>query len=108
MRRSNPSTRGSRFPYEVEKLVVTALSKRERWGGQLSFRTIEEAEDYAWARLSREGGRWRVRHGRRVVASGSGYRPGEVPWSHDRTALWSRISAKVTRRRVRIAGSRRS
>jgi hypothetical protein len=53
--------------------------------------TLDGAEDLAWALLTRHGGEWRVRLGDRTIASGSGYRPGDHGFSHDRTAVWCRV-----------------
>jgi len=56
--------------------------------------TLEAAEDLAWSLLTRHGGEWRVRHGNRTIARGAGYRPGEPRFTHDRTAVWTRVPKK--------------
>jgi hypothetical protein len=61
------------------------------WRRIAEYPTLETAEDAAWSLLTRHGGDWRVRHGSRTIARGAGYRPGESRFSHDRTAVWSRV-----------------
>jgi hypothetical protein len=63
----NPRTRGARFPYTVDHLVTTALTKRLRWGAQRGFNTQSDAESYLHTHVRDRGGRWRIRHGRWVV-----------------------------------------
>jgi hypothetical protein len=85
--RRNQATPESRFPFKVEEFVEP---NRPSWASRGGFRTLEAAEDHAWSQICQSGGRWRVRRGDRVLASGSGYTPGEHEQRHDRTALWTR------------------
>jgi hypothetical protein len=65
------------------------------WGRLAEYKTLEDAEDAAWALLTKYGGDWRVCRGDQTLASGSGYRPGDPGQGHDRTAIWSRVRAKT-------------
>ncbi len=82
---------------------IQSLDSDKRWSVHATRSTLEAAEDLAWALLTKHGGDWRVRHGSRTVARGAGYRPGEQRFSHDRTAVWSRVREEAPdkkRRRV--------
>ena len=70
-------------PFEVQ-------SFEDGWHTQATTTTLDAGEDLAWLLLTRHGGRWRLRHGTRVIASGDGYRSGEPRLSYDRTAVWTR------------------
>jgi len=84
-----PARLGLQFtPYEIQSRDSSG------WGTNATRQTIEEAEELAWSLLTRHGGQWRVRQGNRTIASGSGYRSCETPYSHDRTAVWSRVVHK--------------
>ena len=83
--------------YVVQSLVRNAKPKAT-WQTRAAFTTLEEAEDQAWKLLTLHGGDWRVIHGGQAVAHGAGYLHG--PYSHDRSAIWSRASeAKPKKRR---------
>jgi hypothetical protein len=66
------------------------------WYTHATRSTLAAAEDLAWARLTKHGGDWRIRHGSQIVARGSGYRPGEPSCFHDRTAIWTRVQRGST------------
>lgn len=71
-------------PFEIQ-------SFDRQWHTHDTRHTLEAAEDLAWSLLTRHGGDWRVRHGSQVIARGSGYRPGDSGFTHDRTAIWARV-----------------
>lgn len=72
-------------PFEIQSF------EDRSWRTYDTRTTLEAAEDLAWSLLTRHGGDWRVRHGSRVIARGTGYRPGEPSFNHDRTAVWTRV-----------------
>lgn len=74
-------------PYEIQALDLDDRA----WRTQATRGSLKAAEDLAWLLLTRHGGQWRVRQGDRTIARGSGYRPGEQLYSHDRTAIWTRV-----------------
>ena len=74
-------------PFEVQAFDDAARG----WHTHDTRRTLEAAEDLAWSLLTRHGGEWRVRHGSQTIARGVGYRPGEPRFTHDRTAIWTRV-----------------
>ncbi len=77
-----------RFPttlFVIEKLD----EEKKRWRTRASRASLEEAEAYAWARLTRGGGEYRVRQGHRVLAMGAGYADRWSPT--ERTAVWGRV-----------------
>ena len=62
---------------------------KKRWRVRATRGALEEAEAYAWTRLTRAGGEYRVRQGRLVLARGAGY---ANRWSPtERTAVWGRV-----------------
>ena len=73
------------------------------WNTHDTRATLEDAEDLAWALLTRHGGQWRVRHDDRTVASGHGYQSGESSFNHDRTAVWSRARERASAKKRRRA-----
>ena len=79
-------------PFEIQ-----ALDPRpgRGWHTHGTRTTLEAAEDLAWLLLTRHGGRWRVRHGNQTLAGGAGYRPGEPRYTHDRTAIWTRVQKEL-------------
>ena len=83
-------------PYEIQSLDARIPVG---WRTHGTRTTIEAAEDLAWTLLTRHGGQWRVRHGSQIIAKGSGYRPGEEHYSHDRTATWTRVQTPRERKR---------
>lgn len=64
------------------------------WQEHGTCTTLEAAEDLAWSLLTRHGGDWRVRHGNQTIGRGSGYRRGDLNYTHDRTAIWTRVQKK--------------
>jgi hypothetical protein len=98
----------------ILKIVPYAVQSRARelsssgtycweycWETHATRTTLEAAEDIAWSLLTQHGGDWRVRYGERTVASGTCYRPGEEGFSHDRTAVWSRVQESVPAKKKR-------
>lgn len=72
MSRHNPATRGARGRFVVEKLVKTALTRRDRWGEQYNTGTFEAAMAYMEAHIALQGGTWRIRaRGVRGIAPSS-------------------------------------
>ena len=93
-------------PFEIQSrdLDREDLSREDRgWSTHATRETLEGAEDLAWSLLTRHGGEWRVRHGDRTIARGSGYRPGEPRFSHDRTAIWARVQPEPSKKKRRSA-----
>lgn len=86
-------------------LMAFEVQERERggnrWATHAARHTLEAAEDLAWTLLTRHGGDWRVILGDRTLGRGFGYRPGEPGSSHDRTAVWSRVSKNAEKPRRR-------
>lgn len=79
-------------PYEIQSFDHWPAPRPGRgWRTHATRTTLETAEDLAWSLLTRHGGEWRVCHGGRTIARGTGYRPGELSFSHDRTATWARV-----------------
>lgn len=62
---------------------------KKRWRVRATREALEEAEAYAWARLTRAGGEYRVRQGQQVLARGAGYADRWSPT--ERTAIWGRV-----------------
>jgi hypothetical protein len=87
--------------YEVQSRDLS--SRPDRWETHAARSTLEAAEDLAWSLLTRHGGDWRVRRGERTIARGTGYRPGGHGFSHDRTAVWSRVRGGDTEKKRRRA-----
>lgn len=77
--------------------------KNRGWSTQGTRPTLEAAEDLAWSLLTRHGGEWRVCQGDRTIGRGSGYRSGEPRFSHDRTAVWTRVRSEAPRKKRRRA-----
>jgi hypothetical protein len=84
-----------RVLFEIQVFQPFDPGRAADWHTYVTRPTLEEAEDLAWSMLCQHGGQWRVRQGNRTIASGSGYRSGETPYSHDRTAVWSRVVHKA-------------
>lgn len=81
--------------------IQSYASDSGHWQAHATRTTLEAAEDFAWALLTRHGGSWRICHGDRTIGRGSGYRPGEAKFSHDRTAIWSRVHHKMAAKKRR-------
>jgi hypothetical protein len=76
-------------PFEIQSFDPSPDSRG--WHTHATRPSLEIAEDLAWDLLTRHGGSWRLLHGGRMIARGTGYSPGERRFSHDRTAIWSRV-----------------
>jgi hypothetical protein len=82
---SNLTKGGHDAPFVIEKWDEA----KKRWRARATREALEEAEAYAWARLTSGGGEYRARQGRRVLARGAGY---ANRWSPtERTAVWGRV-----------------
>lgn len=84
-------------PYEIQSL---APRPGRGWTTHATRPTLGAAEEVAWSLLTRHGGDWRVRHGTRTVAKGSGYRTGEPGCGYyDRTVVWAQVRTTEKTRR---------
>jgi hypothetical protein len=86
-------------PFMIEHLVPKRVGGRETsrmvWGEVRSLPTLEQAQEYVWAQLETTGGAWRVRRGRRVVATGAGLTPDEPARAvREFWAEWARETAQ--------------
>lgn len=73
MTRRRTRTRGSRFPYCIDR-----LDHLGRWSETARRHTLDQAEEYVVAQLLHHAGRYRIRHGPTTLADSGHFEPTDI------------------------------